>query len=102
MTPSQRRRYPRRLSRWFLNHNPKKKGKRQAMTQTTVVFGALLIAARLYAQESPRPHWGFQGDIGGISFPKFAVEKIDALPERPSVSGMSYQVGLVRFHANGA
>jgi hypothetical protein len=72
------------------------------MTQTTVVFGALLIAARVYGQDSPRPHWGFQGDIGGISFPKFAVEKVDALPERPSVSGKSYQVGLVRFHANGA
>jgi hypothetical protein len=62
---------------------------------------AVVSLANAHAQDT-KPHWGIQGDVGHVSFPKFAVEKIDALPERPEISGTTYSIGLVRFHANGA
>jgi hypothetical protein len=62
---------------------------------------AVVSFANALAQDT-KSHWGIQGDVGHVSFPKFAIEKIDALPERPEISGTTYSIGLVRFHGNGA
>jgi hypothetical protein len=59
-----------------------------------------LIACRAFGQEES-PHWGFEVNGGYLRSPT-------SLPEwfqdryRASVTGVSYAVGLVRFHANGA
>jgi hypothetical protein len=66
------------------------------------ILTVLAVVSSAYALAQDKPHWGIQGDVGHVSFPKFAIEKIDALPERPDVSGTTYSVGLVRFHASGA
>ena len=47
-------------------------------------------------------HWGIQGDVARVNVPKSIVEKINALPERPDISGTAYSVGIVRFNKKGA
>jgi hypothetical protein len=53
-------------------------------------------------QDTPKAHWGVQGDFSYVNVPRVAVEHINALPEHPDITGSSFQVGLVHFHANGA
>jgi hypothetical protein len=47
-------------------------------------------------------HWGIQGDIARVSVPKSIVEKIHALPEKPDITGATYNAGVVRFNKSGA
>jgi len=47
-------------------------------------------------------HWGIQGDVARVSVPKSIVEKINALPEKPDISGITYSGGVVRFNKKGA
>ena len=66
---------------------------------------ALMLAASVAHSangQEANAHWGVQGDVGWANVPHFIVDRIGALPERPDITGRSYQVGLVRFHANGA
>jgi len=76
------------------------------MTKTVVLFCTLTIVLcavpLVHAQGTTNGHWGVQGDVAKVNLPRFAVEKIDPLFEKPDISGTAFNVGLVRFHGNGA
>jgi hypothetical protein len=62
----------------------------------------LLVILPVHAQNITTDHWGIQGDVAAMNLPKFAVEQIHALVEKPQISGDTYGVGLVRFNKKGA
>src|SRR5882672_566515 len=64
----------------------------------------MMLTARAAAQiDADRPHWGVQGDSGYATVPQSIVGRFtESLPERPEITGMTFSVGLVRFHANGS
>lgn len=71
----------------------------------SVTFAVALIAAATLsaqAQESGKAHWGVQADFAGVNVPKAIIERVEGLPEQPSIAGRSHGVGVVRFHADGA
>jgi hypothetical protein len=59
-----------------------------------------VVASAAWAQDGA--HWGVQADGGYFFVPEFVVEKIETLPEIPSIEGAGYQAGVVRFNARGA
>ncbi len=62
----------------------------------------VLIAAAALLLSAQDPHWGVQGDLAYANVPGFIVDRIHAVPERPDITGQSFNPGIVRFHANGS
>ena len=61
-----------------------------------------LLSRQSMRKTSPPATGGIQGDVAAVNVPKFAVEQIHALVEKPRISGDTYGVGLVRFNKKGA
>src|SRR5713226_8087329 len=75
------------------------------MKHSRTVLSLITILVAAYpanCQNTNTAHWGLQADGAWTNIPRFIVDKISLLPERPVITGNTYQVGLVRFHANGA
>src|SRR5260370_36968291 len=68
----------------------------------TVLSLITILVAAYPANSQNAAHWGVQADGAFTNVPRFIVDKISVLPERPVITGNTFQVGLVRFHANGA
>src|SRR6266852_1466520 len=72
-------------------------------TQYLCVCASLFLNAFMAnALDAPKGHWGIQGDFARVNVPKSIVEKVNALPERPDISGFNYSAGIVRFNKKGA
>lgn len=66
-----------------------------------LLFAAFLAGPAVStAQETP--HWGVQGDYYWGKVPNFVIDRIDDFSERPTVNSNGYNLGAVRFKANGA
>ena len=65
-----------------------------------LAFLAAVAASAAWAQDGA--HWGIQADGGYFFVPRFIVEKIESLPEIPSIEGAGFQAGVVRFNGRGA
>ena len=51
-----------------------------------VLTVVLFVIPTAHAQDATG-YWGIQGDVARVNVPKSVVEKINALPERPDISG---------------
>jgi hypothetical protein len=73
------------------------------MLRRILCLGMMLTAGAAAQVEADRPHWGVQGDGGYAAVPQSIVGRFtESLPERPDISGTTFSVGLVRFHATGS
>jgi hypothetical protein len=73
------------------------------MFRRILCLGMVLTASAAAQVEADRPHWGVQGNGGYAAVPQSIVGRFtETLPERPEITGTTFSVGLVRFHANGS